>query len=695
VASTADGNRLAEPGKMGSAAPAYRPEIDGLRALAVIPVVLYHAGIKMMPGGFLGVDVFFVISGYLISRLLLLELDRGRFSILNFYARRARRILPLLFLVIAVTFPVSWWLMPPDSFAVYLGSFRAAALSYSNIFFWQSSGYFSPAAEDQPLLHTWSLSVEEQFYLIFPVLLLGLHRFAERRLFFIFSSIMAIGFLVCVAQVWIDRDVAFFMLHARAWELSAGVVCALIERERLRLPLPQQWLPAIGVAAIVIGFMVVSDQDRVPGVWTLLPVLGTSLVILAASSSTRVGRALALRPLVAIGLISYGAYLWHYPLFAFARLYLIDRPSPFLFLALAILSFMLAAVSYRLVETPFRRSKQFHGWSLAASATACALLFAGVATVGLKKGWDVARFDPAMLASVTPPHSKGEDCVWRYPVESQRDIAFCPLGREGVAHPVVLWGDSHAQALIDELDLALDDAGLSGIYVASSSCLRLPGIYVETGGMDRKAAKCEALQEQIYAALLAIEPRQLIVSLRWTFRMYPLSGAGPTIGFDNGEGGAEAEDHRIYVAKSAEGNWSESLPAKTDAVARFLARLAKIAPLTVVGPIPEVGWNIANRNFKTVVLRGQGMPDVTTSHEVFIKRNAMAMQILAKAQASSGFDLLDAAALFCGTDVKGRCLAQWQGRSYYADDDHVSAVGARLIVDRLKSSWAKAAVAQP
>ena len=208
----------------------YRAEVDGLRALAVLPVILFHAGVQALPGGFLGVDVFFVISGYLISRILLDELECGSFSLLSFYERRARRILPALFVVMCFTFPFAYWLSPPEAFAGYLSSLRATALFFSNVHFWQSIGYFNPTAEEQPLLHTWSLGVEEQFYILFPLLLWVAWRFARRHLLPVFTGLFVLAYAVCLFQVSQSRDAAFFLLHARAWELFAGVIVTLMER---------------------------------------------------------------------------------------------------------------------------------------------------------------------------------------------------------------------------------------------------------------------------------------------------------------------------------------------------------------------------------------------------------------------------------------------------------------------------------
>ncbi|PZQ46690.1 MAG: hypothetical protein DI556_19530 [Rhodovulum sulfidophilum] len=335
----------------------YRSEIDGLRTVAVLPVILFHAGFEVFSGGFVGVDVFFVLSGYLITSIIAREMAEGRFSIRRFYERRARRILPALYFVMLVTLPISFQLMLPDEFAEFCRTFLSVIVFASNIFFWQTTNYFSRSAEENPLLHTWSLAVEEQYYMLFPLALLLLWRWRYRGAFWGVAA-LTLGSLALSEVAWRVAPVPnFFLLPTRAWELGIGALAAL-HLNRIGPDAPRarhgDALAALGLAMVIASVFVYSPRTPFPSVYALLPTVGTVLVILHGRSDASVGRLLSLRPIVFIGLISYSAYLWHQPLFAFARLASFGPPSPVLMLALSVLSLGLATLSWRFVEQPFR-----------------------------------------------------------------------------------------------------------------------------------------------------------------------------------------------------------------------------------------------------------------------------------------------------------------------------------------------------
>lgn len=302
----------------------YRREIDGLRAVAVVPVVLFHAGFGLFSGGYVGVDVFFVISGYLITTILLSELHDGRFSIVKFYERRARRLLPALFLVMACCLPFAWlWLLPEDM--VDFGQSLMAVVGFvSNVLFWrEETGYFNTAAELKPLLHTWSLAVEEQFYLLFPLALMLLWKLPRTGLFVLLALVSVISLGIAEWGAHNQPAAAWFLLPTRAWELGIGALAAIHLRNKPLDPQASggfnQLMSLAGISLIAWAIFFFDDNTPFPGVWGLLPVVGTALVILFATPATLGGRLLGTRALVGTGLISYSAYLWHQPLLAFAR----------------------------------------------------------------------------------------------------------------------------------------------------------------------------------------------------------------------------------------------------------------------------------------------------------------------------------------------------------------------------------------
>lgn len=303
-----------------------------------------------MSGGFVGVDVFFVISGFLITTILLSDMDARRYSLMNFYERRARRILPALFFVMAACIPFAWAFMLQTQLQDFFESLATTALFSSNFLFWSESGYFAAVAEEKPLLHTWSLAVEEQYYLLFPPLL-WLAMKAGRNAALGLILVGATASLGTAIFADLEPEGRFFLTHVRVWEILVGSLCAWLLLYR---PVPaHEWLGGVGLALIVVALFTHSHDTPYPN-FAILPVLGTALVILFAKPGTWAARALSVKPMVAIGLISFSAYLWHQPLFAFARITSIGPPSLWLMAGLAVVSLVLAALSWRFVEQPFR-----------------------------------------------------------------------------------------------------------------------------------------------------------------------------------------------------------------------------------------------------------------------------------------------------------------------------------------------------
>ena len=335
----------------------YRKEIDGLRALAVIPVILFHAGFEFFGGGFVGVDIFFVISGYLITSIILAELDNGTFTIANFYERRIRRIFPALFFVIIAIIPFAYYWLLPAELASFGKSIASVSIFASNFFFWQESDYFASDSEYLPLLHTWSLAVEEQYYLFFPIIMILLWRFGKNILL---TTLIVLAILSIALSEWAWRyspDFNFYMLPTRMWELLAGAFTAFYLINRA--PTGNQIGAILGLLAIFFSLIFYDDGIPIPSLYGLLPILGTVFIILFATEQTLVGKLLSQKLVVVIGLISYSAYLWHVPIFAFARIASLEEPGPWALGTLGIVALLLAWISWRFVEKPFRNKKFF------------------------------------------------------------------------------------------------------------------------------------------------------------------------------------------------------------------------------------------------------------------------------------------------------------------------------------------------
>jgi peptidoglycan/LPS O-acetylase OafA/YrhL len=423
----------------------YRPDIDGLRAIAVLAVVFYHAGTPFVPGGFVGVDIFFVISGFVIATSLKRDLDEGRFSIGAFYERRVRRIFPALLLVFAVSFVVARILLLPDAFTGFAASLFSASAFYSNVYFWRASGYFDTSAHLLPLLHTWSLAVEEQFYILMPLAIFVIHRFGRSRWTLFLLPIAMASLLLSAYAVETAPKANFFLLPTRAWELLAGVLAALSTLPALTRRFAEI-AAATGLALIAYALVFYSETTPFPGPSALAPCLGSLLLIVAGSNNqTVVNRQLSFRPLVAVGLISYSLYLVHWPIFVFARYATLRNPTLAESAGLIAVSVMAAAVSWRFVEQPFRYPKPGTGRSIAlgsAAAAMAAALLAGL--IGPKLNGIPPVSMPAVQTADATDIWKSGQCFLIDDLNPARwDIAACTR-TTGKSRNLLLWGDSFA-----------------------------------------------------------------------------------------------------------------------------------------------------------------------------------------------------------------------------------------------------------
>lgn len=430
----------------------YRPDIDGLRAFAVLSVIFHHAGLPGFGGGYIGVDVFFVISGYLITAILLRELVEGRFSILRFYERRARRILPALFVVLLACLPPALLWLRPDELRAFGLALGAVILFVPNILFWRQIDYFAADAELNPLLHTWSLAIEEQFYVIFPLALALLWRLGRKAPVI---AMLLVALLSLALSEWLSRQspgANFYLLPTRAWELLAGSLAAWVHLRRPDLGQGRggvlwSW---IGLALILVPVPLYSDQTPFPSLYALPPILGAVLIMLCGRAKAGGGWLLRLPPMVAIGWISYSAYLWHQPLFAFARLRSPEPLGHLVMIGLVLVTLLLATLSWRFVEQPFRkgaqgllpRRPQIFAASLAGAVAflACAALLVlgqGLPTRTAPSG---TRFADLALDERLRAVRGGRTGCRKAPLDT-------PACAQPPAASVLLWGDSFAMHL--------------------------------------------------------------------------------------------------------------------------------------------------------------------------------------------------------------------------------------------------------
>ncbi len=657
----------------------YRPEIDGLRAIAVVSVVLYHAhiflgGHRLLPGGFLGVDIFFVISGYLISKIILTDIIENRFSFMNFYERRARRILPALFLVMAASIPFATIMMLPKAFGEYADSLMATLFFGSNIFFWMQDSYTAVASDYKPFLHTWSLSVEEQFYLFFPPLLLLLARKKLASGLF-FAALIFCSFILAISLIPHHADAAFYLLPTRAWELLAGYLVARHEIIRTA-PETKKWGSWAGIVLIALPLFLVNDTMPHPGIATISSVIGAVLILVHGRGNWL----LSFKPAVLIGLASYSFYLWHQPVFAFARIHNGGTLSTLEKGGLILLSLLLAAGSWYFVERPFRNRDRTSTKTLWLFVLGGAVFFTGFYAV--QKAFDLK----GRLVPINEIAARATDMTYipnAYRDDPCRKDAgpYCVRGKEGGARWIVV-GDSHLDRVAPVLWDRLKDKGVQMTFLESGGCGYAPGMEVM---LDGKPDVCTAeINQSRRDYLLAQPPSTIVVMAR-----YPLYIEGAW--FNNGEGGLEDTGSMMMRPAGKDLPDGERKKAVASGVTSSIKELLKAGhKIILVYPVPEAGWDVpAMMNSQTkgmdATQRMEWMEseNLSTSHALFKKRTGATYAALNAVPDQKSLIRIYPEKLLCRHD---RCLTHDDAALFYSDDDHLSQVGANKLVDQILKS---------
>ena len=450
----------------------YRAEIDGLRAVAVLPVIFFHAGFSLFSGGFVGVDVFFVISGYLITTGLLNELEQGTFSLVKFYERRARRILPALFLVLLVSIPVAYELLLPADMKDFTLSLAAVTLFASNILFWRDTDYWDASNELNPLVHTWSLAVEEQFYLFFPLLLLLTWGWGRATMFRVLILIAAASLMLAQWSAKNAPIANYFMLHTRAWELLIGAAISYLHffrhtgnSETFPSRLVREALAGIGLILIIYSIFTLNENAPFPGIIALIPTIGAGLLLYAATGDTLVGSILRNRMLVGIGLVSYSSYLWHQPLFAFSRHISQESLGAGQLWGLILATFFIAYFSWRFVEQPFRSGTGIGRETVFKTALACSLAFVAVGIAGQKTYGFVERSESEVSYNALRRKTHNNFGLNLACEGFSAQSLNCQTSPEP---EILVWGDSYATHLVQ--GIMASNPGAEIIQLTKSVC---------------------------------------------------------------------------------------------------------------------------------------------------------------------------------------------------------------------------------
>ena len=662
----------------------YRRDIDGLRAIAVLSVVLYHFGVPGLSGGFVGVDIFFVISGYLIGGILWKEYtETGRIWLLHFYIRRFRRLMPAFFVMALATTAVAWVLLLPFEFREYGKTLIASTVYLSNVLFYRSAGYFDTASEEKVLLHTWSLSVEEQFYIFLPLFLLLLMRVRWA----VVPLLIVLFVASLAASVWMtpkDQPAAFFLFPFRMWEMLAGVLLA-IAGIRFRLSWTSWgFLSWIGLLIVLGSVLFIRPGDHFPGYVAVAPVLGTLLLLACGRGDTLVNKALSSPPMVFFGLISYSLYLWHWPVVTLST-YLRGEYVPGEQVLWIALSVGLAYLSWRFVEAPVRRAQRLPGWAVLGGAVmASGTLLAAGGYLYVKDGLS-DRFGPRVQTHINASADFLQDWSRCYFPNSGplMGLEVCPIGPEGEPR-VLVWGDSHVRAFKEGLDLAAHEAGTPGLILWRAGCPPLFDVRkVESYATPDEDLACTNANLQIKQSFNRLPSLERVLLIgRWS---YYAMGTGV---------GLDAQNTIQVLPRSG------ALPVDTTqaqlfnrAVADTVTQLAeRFDQVSVLRQPPELPLYDSRRAAREAAHAGWPLAAVPVVSDTVLQAQAEARAIMGetafKTEAARGrLQWIDPWPSFCDGRL---CYALYEDTGLFFDNNHVTNTAALLLRDYFRSVFGPA-----
>lgn len=649
----------------------FRKDINGLRAWAVVAVVLFHFGVAGFSGGFVGVDVFFVISGFLMTGIILRSLEAASaaaaggvtgarpFSIIGFYLSRARRIIPALLVLCVVLMVLGWFVLPATEY-VQLGAHAIAALGFgSNVLFWREDGYFDTASHDKLLLHTWSLSVEWQFYLLLPVFMVIVWKLrpSRRAEAIALGGVMLLSLLLCVLATPIKTTAAFYLLPTRAWEMLAGGLAYLLSLRITPGPRMQRVLETLGIALLVAAIVLFDSNSQWPGWRATVPVLATVLVLIAArQNSLWTGSRIAQW----LGDTSYSLYLWHWPLVV-GLVYLQVHDSPQAIAAGLALTLLLGALSYRFVERPARDTlngmRQRIGALVIVAVTLLAMLPAGV--ILLQQGIPgrlPAAVDAVFAESGNKNPRRGE-CMQN---EFSR-VPECTYGGPKLGAIVV--GDSHAGALIRAVERALPSHDEHVLDWTMSNCPTIANIKA-VGQLTYQCGRFIAQKSQGSDPALGRAP-MLIINRTSNYLLGP----------NEPDRTRELPVPELYFDKPFASRSPQYLQAMREGIIQTACAFARQRPVYMLRPIPELKQDVP-KTMGRALMQGKQMRVSITLAE-YHQRNAFAWETQDLAAERCGIILLDPLPYLC---TGGNCYGDADGHPLYADDDHLSEYGS----DRLR-----------
>ena len=658
-----------------NSATEYRPEVDGLRAVAIVPVLLFHAGLSAFAGGFFGVDVFFVISGYLITAQLASS-EKSGFALLgNFYHRRIRRLFPAIAIVSLVTAAIAYLIMTPSQLRLFFSSFTSTQVFLQNIYLWQNSGYWDQSLETSPLMHTWSLAVEEQFYLIFPLLFVAKSmRNAKSVLIGVAITIFVLSFFGALIRFGTSSTGAFFLLPYRAWELMAGAIVALYQLKGKQFfktkPNVSRLISNFGMAMIIIAIILGDKSTRHPGLLTLLPVVGTALLIAFGREPSLTSRLLSNKLLVAIGKLSYGLYLWHFPILALWRVDKGTELSGIETTAAMVLTFACSYLMWKFAETPFRDRVRTSNKYVAIVATTGFVALVSIGVVGQNTVFGKkSNSELALLEAQARIPTELDNWI---EIDFESPISGGSMGvteRSSPMGDVVLLGDSHAGALKDSLSAELEKLNLSGVAFIRAGCPPVSNVIMD----PPEKFNCTDFNQIIDIVLKDTFVTDVILFSRWTFYVEGTR-------YTNYKGYREDGYEIKFTAPNKKFTSDEErISYLGDQIKLTVDRLESTGKrVHLIHPLPELGWDpisYAKRFIDQGISWHQKLDIPFSDH---LERSRRAVEQLDRA-ASPTTSKLNPADIFCDQQITNWCVASLDNTLYYGDNDHLNENGNKIL----------------
>ena len=659
----------------------YRPDIDGLRAIAVLSVIAYHSNNELLGGGYVGVDIFFVISGYLITSTILRDIDANIFSFRKFYDRRIRRIFPALFFVLAISSIIAYIILFPKDLYGYSKSLISSLFFVSNIYFWRTTGYFSPTAETNPLLHTWSLSIEEQFYLLFPIYILTIKYYFKKPFRKkIIVGIIIIFFTSISLSIWgVDNKAiaTFYWLPTRAWEFIIGVFLACLPSIKIGM-LYRNFISASGLILIAYSVYHFNENTSFPGINALPPCLGTMAIIYAnhlKNNNNLISRILTTKPFVFTGITSYSLYLWHWPIIVFYEHYTLKQPTLLFTLCT---TFPIAILSWKYIEEPSRKHINFFSLYLILSIIFIALLIFS-AYVHSSKGIperlpkEIYYMHMGGEEKLRTPHRKK---CFSWPkggleLNKIKHGSSCIMGsKKQKSTSFALIGDSHAYAIFTGISLSAKKSEKKGIFFGYSGCTPIQGM------LSKRSSKykCEEYKKTFYQKIYSNSNIQKVIfSARWANYLY-----GNTYGLGTADPRPTPTKHLLRLSHQPEQQLStkeRELYFASNMQKTILSLVNSGKDVVIVSSIPEVGHHVpryvARKYFSSIQI------EKVNNHKYFYIRQRFLLNLFSNLDKIDGVTIIYPHIKLCVQEQS--CLYQINGQPLYYDDDHLSVRGATYI----------------